>query len=688
MKKLDIELRYLKGVGETRAKALAKLGLYRLGDLLRFFPRSYEDRTRFVPIREAPLEEPVCIRAMVADPPTLSTLPGGRRLVRFRAVDDSGGVLISFFNAPYVRDLLRQGEIYAFYGRMGGYADARNMINPEFEPEATLGDKTGRILPRYPLSAGLSNRMLMRYVRQALDQAGDALPDALPESVRTEQELCQARFAYENIHFPADFGALELARRRLVFEELFTLACTLGRLRAGRQGEPGIPIQGPDIAGFYEALPFSPTGAQRRAVDQALLDMASDRPMSRLVQGDVGSGKTAVAAACAWAVCKAGFQAAFMAPTEILAEQHLVTLRGFLAPQGLRVEKLTGGMKAAEKRAVKEALAAGDVDLVVGTHALLTGDVAFSRLALVITDEQHRFGVRQRGALSAKAQGETPHVLVMSATPIPRTLALMIYGDLDVSVLDELPPGRQKVDTFAVDERYRERLNGFIEKLVGQGRQVFVVCPKVEDEPDAPFGPKLKSAQEHADALQRRFPTLRVGCVHGRMRPREKEAVMSAMAAGELDILVSTTVIEVGVDVPNAALMIVESAERFGLSQLHQLRGRVGRGQHKSWCILMNAARSPEARARLEALCKTGDGFRISEEDLRLRGPGDFFGARQHGLPEMRIADLGADMRVLQSAQDAAAALLERDPELSQAEHAALRAQVESLFQGAAGTIN
>ena len=688
MKKLDLELRYLKGVGETRARALGKLGLFRLGDLLRFFPRSYEDRTHFTPIRDAPLEQPVCIRAMVADQPMLSTLPGGRQVVRFQAVDDSGGVLISYFNAPYVRDRLRQGETYAFYGRMGGYGDARNMVNPEFEPEAQLGDKTGRILPRYRLSAGLSNRMLMRYVRQALDQAGDALPDALPEDVRTGQELCQARFAYENIHFPADFGALELARRRLVFEEFFTLACALGRLRAGRQGEPGIPVRGPDIAAFYETLPFSPTGAQRRAVDQALLDMASDRPMSRLVQGDVGSGKTAVAAACVWAVCKAGFQAAFMAPTEILAEQHLATLRGFLAPHGLRVEKLTGGMKAAEKRAVKEALAAGAVDLAVGTHALLTGDVAFSRLALVVTDEQHRFGVRQRGALSAKAQGETPHVLVMSATPIPRTLALMIYGDLDVSVLDELPPGRQKVDTFAVDERYRERLNGFIEKLVGQGRQVFVVCPKVEEEPDAPFAPKLKSAQEHADALRQRFPRLRVGCVHGRLRAKEKEAVMSAMAAGDLDILVSTTVIEVGVDVPNAALMIVENAERFGLSQLHQLRGRVGRGQHKSWCILMNAARSPEARARLEALCKTGDGFRISEEDLRLRGPGDFFGARQHGLPEMRIADLGADLRELQRAQDAAADVLERDSEFCQPENAALREQVEDLLRRAAGTLN
>ena len=680
----DQEVRYLKGVGETRAKALNKLGVFTLRDLVTFFPRAYEDRTHFSPIMGAPLEETVCIRALVANTPTLSRIRRGMTLVKFRAVDDSGSVDITYFNQVWIRDQIKQGETYLFYGKMSGTLIRRTMANPDWEPEAREGEKTGRILPRYPLSQGLSNRLMMRCVRAALDAAGDDLPDALPRSVREQYRLAQTRYAYENIHFPADYGALELARRRLIFEELFVLQCAMGRIRGERAREDGVRIGHTDPEVFYRSLRFAPTGAQRRAVDQALADMASGRPMNRLVQGDVGSGKTMVAACCAWAVIAAHHQAAFMAPTEILAEQHLSTLRGFLKPFGYRVEKLTGAMTAKEKRETKAALAAGEIDLLVGTHALLTGDVEFADLALVITDEQHRFGVQQRGALSAKAAA--PHVLVMSASPIPRTLALMIYGDLDVSVIDELPPGRLKVDTFAVDEAYRERLCGFMEKLVLEGRQVFVVCPMVEENEE--FDPSLKSAVEHAEALRRRFPRLRVACIHGRMKAKEKDAVMAAFVAGETDILVSTTVIEVGVDVPNAALMVVENAERFGLSQLHQLRGRVGRGSHKSWCILVSDAKGEDARARLKAMCATNDGFRISEEDLRLRGPGDFFGSRQHGLPEMHIADLCADMNVLHDAQDAARALLAADPALSAPDNAALAAQVERLFAANAGTIN
>ena len=685
---LDRELRYLKGVGETRAKALAKLGLHQVRDLLSYFPMRYEDRTQFSPIMEAPMEQPVCIHAMIAEPPQLATVRGGMRLVKARAFDESGSVSLTFFNAPYVRDQLHQGETYAFYGKLTGMPNFRQMTNPEFEPATREGNKTGRILPRYRLASGLSNRLLMDCVCAALDLAGDEVPDVLPESVRQRYGLCQARWAYENIHFPADLGSLELARRRLVFEELFTLVSALGRFRSGRRETVGFAIPITDISEFYQSLPFSPTNAQRRAVEEALRDMSGTQPMNRLIQGDVGSGKTLVAAALAWAVCRSGRQAAFMAPTEILAEQHVETFQSFLSPFGIHVEKLTGSMKAAEKRQVKAALAAGNLDLIVGTHALLTGDVDFAALSLVITDEQHRFGVRQRGALSAKAQGITPHVLVMSATPIPRTLALMIYGDLDVSILDELPPGRKKVDTFALDERYRARLNGFIEKLVGEGRQVFVVCPKVEEGETDLLGPKLKSAEEHAEALKERFPSLRIACIHGKLKAKEKESIMARMAAGEIDVLVSTTVIEVGVDVPNAALMIVENAERFGLSQLHQLRGRVGRGQHKSWCILMSEAKGEEARARLDALCRTNDGFKISEEDLRLRGPGDFFGNRQHGLPELHIADLGADLKLTQEAQAAAQALLAEDPELHRPENAALRAQVERIYEANAGTIN
>ena len=410
--------------------------------------------------------------------------------------------------------------------------------------------------------------------------------------------------------------------------------------------------------------------------------------MNRLVQGDVGSGKTLVAAALCWLARENGFVSAFMAPTEILSEQHFATLSGLLAPFGMRVGKLTGAMSAREKRTAKAAIAAGEYDLVVGTHALFSEDVEYTRLGLIITDEQHRFGVRQRSALIGK--GEKPHVLVMSATPIPRTLALMIYGDLDVSIIDELPPGRQKVDTFAVDESYRARLNGFIRKLAEEGRQVFVVCPKVEDDEDeeTPGEKKLKSAEEHAKELAREFPELSVGCVHGRMKPRDKDAVMAAFVRGETDILVATTVIEVGVDVPNAALMIIENAERFGLSQLHQLRGRVGRGRHKSWCILVSDNKGEEVKARLSIMSKTNNGFEISEEDLRLRGPGDFFGARQHGLPEMHVADLGADTQVLKTAQEEAKALLAADPQLSLPEHAALRERIETLFRNNTDSFN
>ena len=681
---LEKEIRLMKGVGEARAKALVKLGVATFGDLLEYFPRSYEDRTQFSLIMGAALDEPVCIRALVANTPTLTRVKGRLQLVKFRAVDDSGSVEITYFNQAWLRDQIKQGETYIFYGKLGGNLTHRTMANPDWEPERREGQKTGRILPKYPLCQGVSNKLLMGYVRTALDAAGDDVPSFLPERVRAEHQLAQARYAYENIHFPTDFGALELARRRLIFEELFVLACAMDRFRSEREQQSGVCIPAQDPARFYASLRFAPTGAQRRAVAQILEDMASGRPMSRLVQGDVGSGKTMVAAAAIWAVCAAGKQAAFMAPTEILAEQHLLTLRGFLSPFGVRVEKLTGSMTAKEKREVKTALAAGEIGCVVGTHALLTADVEFADLALVVTDEQHRFGVGQRSALSAK--GDAPHVLVMSATPIPRTLALIIYGDLDVSVIDELPPGRQKIDTFAVDNSYRQRLYGFIEKLVGEGRQVFVVCPMVEENEE--FDPAMKSAVEHAEALKAAFPHLTVGCIHGKMKAKDKDAVMAEVVAGQIDILVSTTVIEVGVDVPNAALMIVENAERFGLSQLHQLRGRVGRGQHKSWCILISDATNAEAKARLKAMCDTNDGFKISEEDLRLRGPGDFFGSRQHGLPEMHIADLCGDMNILQDAQAAAKALLETDPALDAPEHAPLKARIQKLFEANAGAIS
>ena len=684
MADLNTEVRYLKGIGEKKAQALAKLGVFSLRDLVSFFPRKYEDRSLVKPIALTCDGESVCVEAMVADTPRLARIRRGLDLVKLRAVDDSGSIDITFFNQPYAKDNLHRGESYVFFGKIEANGPRRSMVNPAYEKAEGPRNVTGKILPIYRVCAGLNQRSMLQAVRQGLDECMDLLPDVLPHEVRERCQLAQTGYAYENIHFPADFEALELARRRLIFEELFVLACALGRMRGERTREKGIRMQERDLSPFWAALPFSPTGAQRRVVEQALEDMDSGSVMNRLVQGDVGSGKTLVAAALIWHCAENGYMSAFMAPTEILAEQHWHTLSGLLSPLGLRIGKLTGSMSAKEKREVKALLKAGQLDLIIGTHALFSQDVEYENLALVVTDEQHRFGVGQRSALIGK--GQKPHVLVMSATPIPRTLALIIYGDLDVSVIDEMPPGRQKVDTFAVDESYRQRLNGFIRKLVSEGRQVFVVCPMVEENEE--LAVPLKSAQEHAEELTRTFPDLRVACIHGRMKAKEKDAVMASMVAGETDILVATTVIEVGVDVPNAALMIVENAERFGLSQLHQLRGRVGRGQHKSYCVLVSDNDGEENKARLAIMTKTNDGFKISEEDLRLRGPGDFFGSRQHGLPEMHVADLGADVNVLQKAQQEANLLLAQDPALSAPEHAALRETVDRLLQSNTDSFN
>ena len=684
MPEFGTELRYVKGVGEARARAFGRLGVHGLAGLVSFFPRAYEDRTRLVRIAELADGDLVCVEAVVGTEPQLSRIRRGLDLLRFRAVDETGAMQLTFFNQAYLKDQFRKGESYVFYGRAQVKGRFVSMTNPVFDRLADFGRVTGRIVPVYRLTSGLSQNTVRSAVRQALDLSQGRLPDGLPDCVADEYKLCTARYAYENVHFPADMQALSLARRRLVFEELFVLACALGLLRGGREGAQGRVLRGAGLGTFTGSLPFSPTGAQLRAMREAIGDMSSGKLMNRLIQGDVGSGKTLVAAACIWYAAQSGAQSAFMAPTEILAEQHYATLTGFLEPFGIRVAKLTGSMRAAEKRAVLSGLASGEYALCVGTHALLSGGVEFRDLALVVTDEQHRFGVQQRAALAEK--GLRPHILVMSATPIPRTLALMIYGDLDVSLIDELPPGRQKVDTFAVDESYRARLGGFIEKLVSEGRQVFVVCPRIEEGEEA--GDGLKSAEEHAEELRQQLPGLRIACIHGKLKAREKDEIMSRFAAGETDVLVSTTVIEVGVDVPNAALMVVENAERFGLSQLHQLRGRVGRGKHKSWCILVSDAKGEEARARLSAMTHISDGFKIAEEDLRLRGPGDFFGSRQHGLPELHIADLGADMNVLKAAQDAAKRLLDSDPRLERPENKRLRSRAGELLAASGDRFN
>ena len=684
MADLNTDIRYIKGVGETRAKAFEKLGVFTLGDLIAYYPRRWEDRSQLYPIRDLPEGEYACCKAMIAQPPTTARIRGGQTLVQVRAVDEGGVLDVSFFHQEYRKTALHPGETYIFYGKVEGGGVRRRMVNPLLETEGKQL-LTGRIMPIYPLTAGLTQTMVAKAVRQGLDQCRDLPEDALPDGIRQAHHLCYAGFAYENIHFPASEAALNTARRRLVFEELFLLSCGLSLLRQRRETVAGLPCQAADMAPFYAALPFALTAAQRRAIADAVGDMTSGRPMNRLCQGDVGSGKTMVAAACVWFAAQSGWQSALMAPTEILARQHYENLAPLFARFGLPCALLTGSTPARERRAILAGLQSGDITLCIGTHALLTADVQYARLGLVITDEQHRFGVEQRSALSHK--GAAPHTLVLSATPIPRTLALIIYGDLDVSVIDELPPGRQTVETFALGEKYRARLNGFIRKQVQEGHQVFIVCPLVGEDDALPD--ERKAVTAYAKALQEdTFPELRIAVLHGRMKPKEKEKIMAAFAAGESDILVSTTVVEVGVDVPNATLMVVENADRFGLSQLHQLRGRVGRGQAKSYCVLLSDVQNDDTKRRLKALTQTSDGFRIAEEDLKLRGPGDFFGSRQHGLPTLKAADLSCDMPLLAEARDAAQQLLAGDPLLTQPEHAVLRRRVQALFRQKDGTLN
>ncbi|MEG0596822.1 MAG: ATP-dependent DNA helicase RecG [Oscillospiraceae bacterium] len=671
------------GIGPARGKRLAKLGLATAGDLLSYFPRDYEDRTKSYAIHDAPLEEFVCITALVAQEPTFSYIRKGLDLVKARAVDGGSTLYLTFFNQPYVKETLNKGQTYIFYGKVTEQNGLRSMTNPAFEREGSARF-TGRIMPIYPLTAGISNNLLAGLTLRTVE-AGvcDTLPETLPDWVRETYKLPPTQASYGKIHFPATMEEAENARYRFTFEELFYLSTGLALLKNRRAGLKGNTVRVQKTDDFVKRLAFTPTGAQLRVMEECGVDMAAGGVMNRLVQGDVGSGKTAVAAYCAWLAAKSNLQSAMMAPTEILAEQHYKSLSDLLAPDHITVALLTGSTPLAEKKKIYKALEKGDIHFIVGTHALFSKGVAFQNLGLVIADEQHRFGVEQRAALAAK--GRTPHVLVMSATPIPRTLALMIYGDLDVSVIDELPPGRTPIETFLVGESKRQRMYGFVEKLVAEGRQAYIVCPAVEENGTD----DLKAVTVYAEKLQKEiFPNRRVGLIHGKLKAAEKNDMMGKFARGEVDILVATTVIEVGVDVPNAAVMVIENAERFGLGQLHQLRGRVGRGGYASFCILVSQTQSEATRERLRALCETTDGFKISEEDLKLRGPGDFFGSRQHGLPALKLADLTGDMRLLKSAQEGAKTLLADDPKLCKPENKLVMERVRQLFRENAEIFN
>ena len=682
MAKLSDPITILKGVGEARAKQFANLNIFTLQDLICHFPRGYEDRTKLVTIDKLEVDTPACFRAMVMNSPRTSHIRKGLDLTKVQVADHTARLTLTFFNNKYAAESLQYGKEYIFYGAVSGDFIGYNMTNPIFETLESQPVTTRRILPRYPLTAGLTNAAMLKAVRQALAIC-DVPPEILPESVRREHGVLDAERAYYAIHEPQTMAEAELAKKRLIFEEFFIFSAGLALMRQARADKKTQPFRNLDLARFYGALPFTLTGAQCRAVEDIVKDLSSGAPMNRLVQGDVGSGKTMVAAAAAYLAAANGVQTALMAPTEILAEQHYQSLNKLFAPMGLRLALLTGGLTPKQKKQVREEIAAGEIHLAVGTHALLSDATEFCKLGLVIADEQHRFGVAQRSSLASK--GQDPHLLVMSATPIPRTLALLMYGDLEVSIINELPPGREPVDTFLVNESYRPRINAFIRKQVAEGHQCFVVCPAVEESEEL----GVKAATVWAETLQQTvFPDLRIALIHGQMKGSQKEAVMTAFARGEADVLVATTVIEVGVDVPNATLMVVEDADRFGLSQLHQLRGRVGRGGSKSYCILTSQNRNPDTQARLKALCKTTDGFRIAEEDLKMRGPGDFFGARQSGLPVFRVANLSMDLQTLKDAQVASAAWIETQGTANTPEGVALRDRIGELFLRAQGTMN
>lgn len=682
MAKLSDPITMLKGVGEVRAKQLAQLNIFTLRDLICHFPRGYEDRTKLVPIEKLEPDVPACFRAMVMNTPRTSHIRKGLDLTKVQVADSTGRLNVTFFNSRFAAQQLEYGREYIFYGAVSGDFIGYSMTNPVFEAPESQPVTTRRILPIYPLTAGLTNAALLRLVQQAL--AVCAPPEEiLPAEVREKYGILPAERAYFAIHEPNSMAEAELAKKRMIFEEFFVFSAGLALMRAARKEKKTEPYTDFDMAPFYDSLPFTLTGAQSRAVGEILEDFRRGIPMNRLVQGDVGSGKTMVAAAAAYCAARNGAQTALMAPTEILAEQHFASLSALSVPLGVSVALLTGSMTGKQKKDVRERIAAGEVQVVIGTHALLSESTRFDNLGLVITDEQHRFGVGQRSRLSAK--GEDPHLLVMSATPIPRTLALILYGDLDVSILDELPPGREPVDTFLVGESYRPRINAFIRKQVAEGHQCFVVCPAVEENEEL----GIKAASVWAETLQQTvFPDLRIALLHGQMKGAEKEAAMASFARGEADVMVSTTVIEVGVDVPNATLMVIEDADRFGLSQLHQLRGRVGRGKAKSYCILTTHNRNPETLQRLKALCKTADGFKIAEEDLRLRGPGDFFGSRQSGLPAFRVADLGCDLAAMKDAQQASADWIDTYGASDTPEANALRERIGDLFARSEGTMN
>lgn len=666
----DVPLSSLKGLGKTRCSLFSKLSVHSVGELLRFYPRTYSDWGDATPIAQTVNGEKHLIKATVSTAVTTTRISGGRILSKVQVSDDSGAIELVFFNNKYISSMLKFGEEYCFYGKVSRDLYGFSMTAPEFKK----GSEMDAITPVYNLTSGLTNRVVIGAVKQALELLPQTINDPLPYDILKKYNLCTLRYALENIHFPQDTQSLEKARKRLVFEELLVLNLGLRLLKNRKLLDTSCKMPCDFTKEFTDSLPYTLTNAQKNAITDCVNDMKNKKsPMNRLVQGDVGSGKTAVAAAVCYNTVKNGYQAAFMAPTEILALQHFENLKKMFEPFGITVDLLIGSLTKSQKEKVRARLESGETDIIIGTHALITDATKFRKLGCAITDEQHRFGVEQRSKLALK--GEQPHILVLSATPIPRTLGLIIYGDLDITCIDELPPGRQPVKTMLIDSEKRSRALSFIRQELDGGRQCYIVCPLVEEgELD------LQSAENYAAELMlNEFSDYPVGILHGKMKSKDKDEVMNGFVGGDISVLVSTTVIEVGVDVKNASVIMIENAERFGLSQLHQLRGRVGRGQHKSYCILVSDNHTEETRARLSTMCRTNNGFEIADEDLRLRGPGDFFGSRQHGLPQLNIADF-SDMDSLYKTQEAASYIMSISPDLSDNSLKGLKAMINLLF--------
>lgn len=667
---INTDIRFLKGVGERRAAILSDMGIDTFGALLRFYPRAYEDYTVITPISRAVLSDgKVCIKAEIITEIKEHFVRRNMTLYRFNVADGSQSMTVTLFNASYLASRLKTGREYLFLGRVTKNGFFAEMSSPEIKEVGSAG-----IEPIYRASKKMSSASLKTLVKNALSVCFP--DDPIPQKILDDNGLCDLHTAILNIHFPKSIESLEAARKRLVFEELFVLQTGLMLLKKSHRKLSPCVIENDYTDEFASLLPFKLTNAQSLAIREAVTDMRSGRSMNRLVQGDVGSGKTAVAQALMYTVVKNGMQAALMVPTEILAEQHYNGLCRLLEGLPIKICLLTGSVPKSKKALVKAELAAGNYDIAIGTHALITEDTEFLRLGLVITDEQHRFGVAQRTALAKK--GSHPHTLVMSATPIPGTVAMVLYGDLDISTVNEYPKGRQGVETYLVSGALRQRAYNYIKKHIAEGRQGYIVCPAVEGGED----PSVLSTEDYySDICENHFSEYRVGLLHGKMKPKEKERVMRSFADGEIDLLVCTTVVEVGIDVPNAAIMLIENAERFGLSQLHQLRGRIGRGGFKSTCILVSDAEGIETKKRLSIITHCSNGFEIADEDLKLRGPGDFLGDRQHGLPPMRIADISADSAALRIAAAAAEKLVSNDPKLKSPENAPLKAEISELYK-------